>query len=105
MVLKLDDQRMVLRARISVPQHVVYRDFPAETVVLNLQAGRYYGLNPTAGRMLAALDRTELVEDAAKAVAGEFSRPLREVEVDICRLCAQLLDRGLIELVHEAAVL
>ncbi len=85
-------------SRIKVPQHVVYRSFPSETVVLNLQTGRYHGLNPTAGSMLEALERAACVRDAAAAVAGEYAQPQAAVEQDICELCNVLLARGLIEL-------
>ena len=34
-----------LSARI--PQHVVFRGFATETVVLNLETGKYHGLNPS----------------------------------------------------------
>ncbi len=104
MISKLDErQRTLLRSRVNVPRHVVYRDFPVETVVLNLQTEKYHGLNPTAGRMLAELDRLGIVQDAAKAVAQACSRPQHEVELDICDLCDQLLERGLIELTDDAA--
>jgi Coenzyme PQQ synthesis protein D (PqqD) len=99
MIEGLDEQsRTLLRSCVKVPQHVVYRDFPAETVVLNLQTERYHGLNPTAGQMLAALDRPGTVEDAARSIAQRYSRPQQEVESDICGLCERLLERGLIEL-------
>ncbi len=40
---------------IRIPHHVVFRHFVNETVVLNLQTGKYHGLNRTAGRMLHEL--------------------------------------------------
>jgi Coenzyme PQQ synthesis protein D (PqqD) len=79
------------------PQHVVYRSFPSETVVLNLQTGQYHGLNATAGSMLEALKRTSCVRDAAVAVATEYAQPQAVVEQDMCELCNALLARGLIE--------
>ena len=51
----ISDQAL-LASRARLPQHVVHRSFVAETVVLNLRTGKYHGLNPTAGRMLEALD-------------------------------------------------
>ena len=47
-----DTCRRSLASKVTRPQHVVYRSFPSETVVLNLQTGSYHGLNATAGRML-----------------------------------------------------
>ncbi len=93
----------LLSAKIVVPQHVVYRSFPAETVVLNLHTGKYHGLNATAGTMLAALERGESVRAAAAGVAGEYNQPAERVERDMCELCSLLLARGLVELDGDAA--
>jgi hypothetical protein len=102
MISRLDEhQRSLLRARAHIPQHVVYREFPVETVILNLHTEAYHGLNPTAGQMLVALDRSPTVEDAAAVIAERFSRSSQEIQVDMCELCAQLLERGLIELVEQ----
>jgi hypothetical protein len=85
-------------SRILVPQHVVYRSFPTETVVLNLETGKYHGLNATAGSMLEALERSACLRDAATAVAQEYGQPPASVEQDMCELCNVLLERGLIEI-------
>jgi hypothetical protein len=85
-------------AKVKVPQHVVYRSFPAETVVLNLETGKYHGLNATAGRMLEALERAACLRDAAAAMATECGQEQTVVERDMCELCDALLERGLIEI-------
>jgi hypothetical protein len=101
MISRLDEhQRSLLRARVRIPQHVVYREFPVETVILNLHTEAYHGLNPTAGQMLVALDQSLTVEEAAAEISERFSRSGSDVQADICGLCAQLLERGLIELVE-----
>jgi hypothetical protein len=87
-----------LTSRVRVPQHVVYRRLPTETVVFNLQTGKYHGLNATAGSMLEALERASSVHEAAAAVAGEYAQPQAVVERDMCELCDGLRARGLIEL-------
>jgi hypothetical protein len=87
----------LLEAKVKVPQSVVFRSFPTETVVLNLETGKYHGLNPTAGKMLTALTEAPSVREAAATVAAEYETPAETIEVDICDLCQNLLDRGLIE--------
>ena len=54
------------RLAVSVPEHVVYRDFAEQTVALNLQTGRYHGLNETAVTMLDALREAPTVAAAAE---------------------------------------
>lgn len=85
-------------AKIVVPKHVVYRRLPSETVVFNLQTGKYHGLNCTAGSMLEAFERAPNLHDAAADIASEYSQPLATVERDMCELCMGLLERGLVEL-------
>jgi hypothetical protein len=92
----------LLRARMSVPEHVVYRDFPDETVILNLDSGMYHGLNATAARMLETLDSGIPVGAAIDSLAAEFAQPREVIERDVLSLCRALGDRGLIA--HDADI-
>lgn len=85
-------------ATVAIPEHIVYRAFAAETVVLNLQTGRYHGLNPTGGRMIAALEGGVTLRDAAAQLAADYDKPADVIEQDLCEFCGELLARGLVEL-------
>jgi hypothetical protein len=93
----VNDTASLLASKITVPQHVVYRNFPAETVVLNLQTGKYHGLNASAGRMLDVLVGSDCVSVAAASLAQSYGQPREVIERDLCALCESLLARGLIE--------
>jgi hypothetical protein len=93
----MNEVESLLDVRVLVPQHVVYRSFPTETVMLNLQTGRYHGLNPTAGEMLDAMARAGSVRAAAAATAHSYDQPESVIQHDMCELCRVMLDRGLIE--------
>jgi hypothetical protein len=88
----------ILDARARIPGHVVYRAFAAETVALNLDSGKYHGLNPIGGRMLDALEKADSVRAAAASLSGEFGVPTEQVEQDIADFCSDLVERGLLEL-------
>ena len=90
------DQEL-LAARVRLPQHVVHRTFVAETVVLNLNTGKYHGLNPTAGKMLEALDAAPSLEAAVPLLTDEFGVGQNQIESDLLALCRGLLERGLVE--------
>ena len=90
-------------ARIRVPDHVVFRAFESETVLLNLRTGQYHGLNATGGRVLALLKETGSVPATAAGVAAEFSRPVDEVTRDVVQLCNDLAARGLIDVLAPPA--
>jgi Coenzyme PQQ synthesis protein D (PqqD) len=82
---------------IRVPDHVVFRSFPGETVALNLNTGQYHGLNPVAGRMIEVLSESGDIAGAATSLAAEYDQPEEVVEADLRELCSSLLERGLIE--------
>ena len=92
----ISDQAL-LASRARLPQHVVHRSFVAETVVLNLRTGKYHGLNPTAGRMLEAIDAAATVQGAVPELCREYGVGEEQVEGDLLALCRGLLERGLID--------
>jgi hypothetical protein len=89
----------LLTARVRMPQHVVHRSFVAETVMLNLHTGQYHGLNPTAGRMLEALNAAPNAAAAVPELAREYGVEPEQIQGDLIALCQGLLERGLIEIV------
>lgn len=92
------DASNLLDRAVRLPGHVVYRAFALETVIVNLERGVYHGLNPTAGRMLEALERSPSVRAAAAKLEGELGQPAEVIESDLAAFCRDLIDRGLIEL-------
>jgi hypothetical protein len=93
----------LLAARVRLPQHVVHRNFVAETVVLNLHTGQYHGLNPTAGRMLDALERAPTVGATVSELAREYGVEQEQIQSDLLLLTRGLLERGLIVTVDDNA--
>lgn len=84
---------------ITVPDHVVYRSFEAETLLLNLETGQYHGLNPTGGRFLELLGQNGGdVETATRLLADEFDVAADDIEGDLLTFCADLAERGLVVL-------
>lgn len=93
-------QRMAA-AVVRLPQHVVYRPFPAETVVLNLETGKYHSVNPVGGRMLEVLDKVKSFQKGLRLLQQEFSdQDPAVVEADLYRFCLDLAMRGLVEIVE-----
>jgi hypothetical protein len=85
-------------ATVRIPNHVVHRSFVQETVVLNLQTGRYHGLNRTAGAMLSALEAAGSIRGALQSLAETFPEGGERLEHDLLSFCEDAQKRGLIEL-------
>lgn len=83
-------------ATVRLSDHVVYRSFGAETVLLNLDTGQYHGLRGSGGRMLEVLSETPDVDEAAARIAAEFDHPVDDVRRDLLGLCQALAARSLL---------
>lgn len=88
----------VLRGHIRIPEHVVFRQFEDETVLLNLHTGTYHGLNATGGRFLELARETGSLMTAAQQIAAEDNHPVDDVVRDMIELCRGLAVRDLIEI-------
>ena len=92
----------LLAARVRLPEHVSYRSFDSETVVLNLATGKYHSLNPTGGQLLEALDQEGCLAQALPRL--EALAPGRDpglVREEALRFCRDLFITGLLEIVDE----
>jgi hypothetical protein len=83
--------------RYRLPDHVIVRALVLETVVLNLRTGQYHGLNPTAGRVLEMLGSGLTIAQVSERLAAAARHPLDDVTSAVCRTCAALQARGLLE--------
>lgn len=93
----------VMALRPEIPEKVVCREFGSDLVALNLETGRYHGLNQTAAVMFERLRTAARVSDLVDELAGEFGQPAARIEDDLGNLCRALADRGLLRLDVPAA--
>jgi Coenzyme PQQ synthesis protein D (PqqD) len=97
----MPDPTTILRSTARIPEHVIYRSFESETVLLNLQTGQYHGLNATGGRLIELLkERQGTIGDAIERLAAAAGRRPEEIERELADFCTALAERGLIE-IHE----
>ncbi len=82
--------------RVRAP--VRFRSFRSGTVVLNLENGQHFELNPTAGRMLELLADTHSVRQTSRAIAVAIHGAEAEaIYDDVAALAAQLVELGILE--------
>jgi hypothetical protein len=82
--------------RVVVPKHVLVRHLDGESVLLNLETEKYFGLDATGTRMWELVTAAPTVNAAYAQLLEEF-----EVEPDLLRthlteLLSRLLENGLL---------
>jgi len=81
---------------------VVTRDLNGEAVLLDLETGRYYGLDPVGTRMWELLSSRKPVSEVAAALQNEYDVEEKRLVQDLDRLVQELSGRGLLREISEA---
>lgn len=87
--------------RLSVPPHVLIRQIENESVLLNLQNERYFGLDEVGTRMWTRLIGADSIQAAYEELLGEYEVDNERLRRDLRELISQLVGSGLLEVVRD----
>lgn len=81
---------------------VLIRQVDGESVLLNLQNERYYGLDDIGTHMWEVLTQTDgTIQDAYEALLAEYDVDAQRLREDLAALLEKLTSQGLLEIVEE----
>lgn len=83
--------------RAKVPPHVLVRFLEGESVLLNLETERYFGLDGTGTRMWQVLTAAPNIDGAYQELLDEFDVAPELLKANLTELLGRLLDNGLLE--------
>ncbi len=82
----------------EVSENVVSREVSGEFVLLDLESGIYFGLNPVGSRIWQLLDeKPQALSAICDIVEAEFDASRDVIEADAVSLTGELVEQGLIE--------
>ena len=83
--------------RIRVPEGVLISRLQEESVLLNLDNERYYGLDDVGTRMFSVLTSSDSVQSAWESLVDEYDVDREVLRQDLVTLIDRLLEQGLVE--------
>ena len=86
--------------RVRVPDDVLVSNLQDESVILNLNSERYFGLDDVGTRMLTALSASNSIEAAYELLLNEYEVDPQLLRHDLSSLIDSLLQQGLITIEH-----
>ncbi len=84
--------------RAVVPTHVLIRHLDGESVLLNLESERYFGLDGTGTRMLDLVTAMPSVDSAYQKLLEEFEVEPTLLREHLNELLSRLVENGLLNL-------
>jgi hypothetical protein len=83
--------------RVSIPDDVLISNLQEESVILNLQSERYFGLDSIGTRILTLLTTSDSIEAAYKRLRDEYDVDGQVLREDLVALVEDLAAKGLVE--------
>jgi hypothetical protein len=83
--------------RVRVPDDVLISPLQEESVILNLDSERYYGLDDVGTRFLSVLTTANSIDAAYQSLAEEYDIDREVLRQDLVALIQNLLQQGIIE--------
>lgn len=83
--------------RVRVPDGVLVSQLQEESVILNLDSERYFGLDDVGTRMLSVLSTSDSIEAAFESLRAEYDVDGQVLRQDLLALVESLVQQGIVE--------
>jgi hypothetical protein len=84
--------------RVVVPSHVLVRFLDKESVLLNIETERYFGLDETGTRMWQLVTAAPKIDVAYQQLLEEYDVQPELLRENLTDLLARLVENGLLQL-------
>jgi len=86
--------------RVNVPEDVLISRLQEESVILNLDTERYFGLDDVGTTFLSALTTSDSIEAAYEKLCHEYDVDGDVLRHDLLTLVENLIDQGILIRAH-----
>ena len=84
--------------RVKIPDDVLISKLQEESVILNLDSERYYGLDDVGTRIMSVLTTSESIEVAYQTLIKEYDVDPQTLRQDLLELVQNLAAQGIIQI-------
>jgi len=92
----MSPRQITLESRVRPSDKTLFRNVEGEAVLLGLDVGSYFGLDPVGTRIWELIAQHGLLRDVVSAMLAEFEVERPRAEADLLKLVGALLEKGLI---------
>jgi len=83
-----------------MPDDVLISNLQDESVILNLDSERYYGLDSVGTRILSVLTTSDSIEAAYDTLVHEYDVDGQVLREDLLALVENLVEQGIVQISH-----
>ena len=83
---------------INIPEVVYTQEIGQETILLDTQGGRYFGLDPVGTRMWQLMREHGALRPTYEILLTEYEVAPERLEADLLALAEKMIEKGLAEI-------
>lgn len=96
-LLKVSRMQISFSDRVQVPEGILISNLQDESVILNLDSERYFGLDNVGTRILTVLTNSDSIQSAYESLLAEYDVDHAVLRQDLLALIENLLQQGLVQ--------
>ena len=89
---------ITLDTQISIPEAIYTQEVDDETILLDVESGKYFGLDPVGTRMWQLLRQHGLLRTVYETILAEYEVTPERLETDLIALAEKMVEKGLAEI-------
>jgi hypothetical protein len=89
---------MKVQSKIAISPRAMFRSVGDETVILDLETGSYFGLDPVGARVWALIDEGKAFDELCETMVEEYEVNRAQLERDVEALVNNLANHRLISI-------
>ena len=86
---------ITLDTHITIPEDVYTQEIGEETILLDTEGGRYFGLDPVGTRMWQLMRQHGSLRPVYETILAEYNVTPERLETDLIALTEKMIDKGL----------
>ncbi len=101
-MLSNDRLNLQMETRVSRSNEQVSADLEGDSIILNVNSGKYYSLNPVGAMIWKLIETPISLENIHTALLNEFNVDSERCKQDLFLLLQKLCDAGLVQVVEKS---
>jgi len=97
----MPDPTLELHMRVRRTDDVLATDIDDETVMMDIEQGRYFGVNETGARIWSLLAEPIVISDLCDRLSAEFDVAEEQCEQEVLDFLKAMLNRGLVKVLPD----
>lgn len=89
--------KILSNSRVTLAENILLQDLAEESVLLNLESEKYFGLDLVGSKMLSCLQQTDSIEQAYQQLSEQFEVEPERLRQDLQEFIIRMVNYGLVK--------